>query len=126
MSKHVPPPQGPRDIEKIDLKEALGTITEDERRLRQAALDWSEQNPMLGIRGVRLAVFFEELPDGKVRVSMRSKDKRLDVCQIATRFGGGGHALAAGIRMKGPWDQAKALVLSAIREKVDEVIASEG
>lgn len=78
------------------------------------------------IRGVRLAVFFEELPDGKVRVSMRSKDKRLDVCQIATRFGGGGHALAAGIRMKGPWDEAKALVLSAIRGKVDEVIASEG
>ncbi len=76
------------------------------------------------IRGVRLAVFFEELPDGKVRVSMRSKDKRLDVCQIATRFGGGGHALAAGIRMKGPMDDAKALVLAAIREKVDEVIAS--
>ena len=76
------------------------------------------------IRGVRLAVFFEELPDGKVRVSMRSKDKRLDVCQIATRFGGGGHPLAAGIRMKGPLEEAKALVLSAIREKVDEVIAS--
>jgi pyruvate,orthophosphate dikinase len=43
-------------VEELDLKEALGTITEDERRLRQAALDWSEQNPMLGIRGVRLAV----------------------------------------------------------------------
>lgn len=77
------------------------------------------------IRGVRLAVFFEELPDGKIRVSMRSKDKKLDVCQIATRFGGGGHALAAGIRMKGPMEDAKALVLAAIREKVDEVIASE-
>jgi bifunctional oligoribonuclease and PAP phosphatase NrnA len=77
------------------------------------------------IRGVRLAVFFEELPNGKIRVSMRSKDKRLDVCQVATRFGGGGHALAAGIRMKGPIEDAKALVLAAIREKVDEVIASE-
>lgn len=77
------------------------------------------------IRGVRLAVFFEELPDGKVRVSMRSKDKRLDVCQVATRFGGGGHALAAGIRMKGPMEEAKGLVLAAIREKVDEVIASD-
>ena len=77
------------------------------------------------IRGVRLAVFFEELRDGKVRVSMRSKDKRLDVCQIATRFGGGGHALATGIRMKGPLEDAKALVLAAIREKVDEVLASE-
>ncbi len=43
-------------VEELDLKEALGTITEDERRLRAAALDWSEQNPMLGIRGVRLAV----------------------------------------------------------------------
>ena len=42
------------------------------------------------IRGVRLAVFFEELPDGKVRVSMRSKDRKLDVCKIATAFGGGG------------------------------------
>jgi pyruvate,orthophosphate dikinase len=43
-------------VEELDLKDALGTITDDERRLRQAALDWAEQNPMLGIRGVRLAV----------------------------------------------------------------------
>ena len=77
------------------------------------------------IRGVRLAVFFEELPDGKVRVSMRSKDRALDVCQIATRFGGGGHALAAGIRRKGPLHEAKARVLEAIREKVDQVMAAK-
>jgi bifunctional oligoribonuclease and PAP phosphatase NrnA len=73
------------------------------------------------IRGVRLAVFFEELPDGRIRVSMRSKDKRLDVCRIALEFGGGGHALAAGIRMKGPLEEAKALVLGAIRQRVEEV-----
>jgi phosphoesterase RecJ-like protein len=73
------------------------------------------------IRGVQLAVFFEELPDGKVRVSMRSKDRRLDVCKIATQFGGGGHALAAGIRMKGPLEEAKALVLAAIRAHIDGV-----
>lgn len=72
------------------------------------------------IRGVRVAVFFEELPDGKVRVSMRSKDRELDVCRIASAFGGGGHALAAGIRMKGPLDEAKTLVLTAIRERVEQ------
>jgi phosphoesterase RecJ-like protein len=72
------------------------------------------------IRGVQVAVFFEELPDGKVRVSMRSKDRELDVCKIASAFGGGGHALAAGIRMKGPLDEAKALVLTAIRQRVEE------
>ncbi len=71
------------------------------------------------IRGVKLALFFEELPDGKVRVSMRSKERALDVCRIATRFGGGGHALAAGIRMPGPLEAAKAMVLAAARETVN-------
>lgn len=73
------------------------------------------------IRGVRLAIFFEELPDGKIRVSMRSKDRKLDVCKIATLFGGGGHALAAGIRMKGPLSDAKARVLAAVHARVEEV-----
>jgi phosphoesterase RecJ-like protein len=70
------------------------------------------------IRGVQVAAFFEELPDGKVRVSMRSKDRGLDVCKIASEFGGGGHALAAGIRMPGPLEDAKPQVLAAIREAV--------
>lgn len=71
------------------------------------------------IRGVQLAVFFEELPDGKIRVSMRSKDRRVDVCKVALEFGGGGHSLAAGIRMTGPVQNAKALVLAAIRRHIE-------
>jgi len=70
------------------------------------------------IRGVMVAVFFEELPDGKIRVSMRSKDRRVDVCKIGQEFGGGGHALAAGIRMKGPLEEAKVLVLASIERAV--------
>jgi phosphoesterase RecJ-like protein len=71
------------------------------------------------IRGVQLAVFFEELVDGKIRVSMRSKDRRVDVCKVALEFGGGGHALAAGIRMKGPLEDAKTLVLATIRRHIE-------
>jgi bifunctional oligoribonuclease and PAP phosphatase NrnA len=71
------------------------------------------------IRGVQLAVFFEELEDGKIRVSMRSKDKRVDVCQIALEFGGGGHTLAAGIRMTGPLPVAKSAVLAAISRHLE-------
>ncbi|MEI7928823.1 MAG: bifunctional oligoribonuclease/PAP phosphatase NrnA [Verrucomicrobiales bacterium] len=70
------------------------------------------------IRGVMVAVFFEELPDGKIRFSMRSKDRRVDVCKIGQEFGGGGHALAAGIRMKGPLEEAKVLVLASIERAV--------
>jgi bifunctional oligoribonuclease and PAP phosphatase NrnA len=78
------------------------------------------------IKGVRVAVFFEELPDGKIRVSMRSKDRRVDVCNIAAEFGGGGHALAAGIRMRGPLADAKTRVLGSIRRRVDEAKSSSG
>ena len=73
------------------------------------------------IRGVQVAVFFEELPDATSRVSMRSKDRRYDVCQIAAQFGGGGHSLAAGIRMHEPLDAAKPRVLAAIQRRIAEV-----
>lgn len=71
-----------------------------------------------GVRGVRVAVFFEELEGGKIRVSMRSKDKSVNVCDVALKFGGGGHALAAGIRMPGPISDAKAKVLAALGESM--------
>jgi phosphoesterase RecJ-like protein len=53
------------------------------------------------IRGVIIAIFFEELAEGKVRVSMRSKNPAVDVCAICQSFGGGGHTLAAGARVRG-------------------------
>ena len=68
------------------------------------------------IRGVIVAVFFEELADGKVRVSMRSKDEAVDVCAICQKFGGGGHTLAAGARVRGSLAEVKEKVLEEIRE----------
>jgi phosphoesterase RecJ-like protein len=72
------------------------------------------------VRGVRVAVFFEELEGGKIRVSMRSKDKGVNVCEVAMQFGGGGHALAAGIRMPGPLEDAKTKVLAALQAALAE------
>jgi bifunctional oligoribonuclease and PAP phosphatase NrnA len=66
------------------------------------------------IQGVQVAVFFEELPEGKVRVSMRSKDERVDVAKICALFGGGGHKLAAGARIKGLLADVQDRVLAAI------------
>lgn len=68
------------------------------------------------VKGVRVAAFFEELADGKIRVSMRSKDAGVNVCDVAAEFGGGGHALAAGIRMPGPLSEAKPKVLAALKQ----------
>jgi phosphoesterase RecJ-like protein len=71
---------------------ALGVLPEDNEGLI---------DHLRAIRGVIVAIFFEELPDGKVRVSMRSKNEAVDVCAICTQFGGGGHVLAAGARVRG-------------------------
>jgi bifunctional oligoribonuclease and PAP phosphatase NrnA len=70
------------------------------------------------VEGVIVAAFFEELEDGRVRGSLRSKDPRADVCKIAAQFGGGGHTLAAGLRMSGPLDEAQKKVLKAIDESL--------
>ena len=40
----------------LDLKAATVGLSPEEERLRLAASEWAEANPMLGIRGVRLAV----------------------------------------------------------------------
>ena len=66
------------------------------------------------IRGVIVAIFFEEL-DGKVRVSMRSKSEKANVCSICEKFGGGGHVLAAGARVRGTLAEVEQKILEEAR-----------
>jgi phosphoesterase RecJ-like protein len=70
------------------------------------------------IDGVQAAVIFEELADGKVRVSARSKCDSLDVSVVCGRFGGGGHRLASGARLAGPLEQASLTFLEALEHDV--------
>jgi phosphoesterase RecJ-like protein len=64
------------------------------------------------------AVLFEEMPDGKVRVSVRSKDTRLNVSDVCGQFGGGGHRAAAGARMSGPIGEAAEQFLKVLEDEV--------
>jgi phosphoesterase RecJ-like protein len=64
------------------------------------------------------AVLFEELPDGKIRVSARSKDPAVNVANVCAQFGGGGHHAAAGARMPGPMDSAADTYLQALENEV--------
>ena len=68
--------------------------------LHAEAEDTSEiTTALLAIDGVRVAILFRELADGRVKVSLRSKGD-LDVHGLATEFGGGGHRNASGIVMR--------------------------
>lgn len=50
--------------------------------------------------GVEVAIFLYETDNLEYKVSLRSKDT-VDVSEVASYFGGGGHARAAGVTMKG-------------------------
>ena len=62
------------------------------------------------IAGIEAAAFFRELPDGRYRVSLRSKGK-VDVSHVAESFGGGGHECASGCAVDGPFAEAVRQVL---------------
>jgi bifunctional oligoribonuclease and PAP phosphatase NrnA len=74
-------------------------------------------NYALGIVGVEVAMFFRELADHRVRVSMRSKGA-VNVSGIAEAFGGGGHECASGFSVQGPLPAAVEAVLGMLREKL--------
>jgi phosphoesterase RecJ-like protein len=95
----------------LSLKAAadLGVLPEDNEGLI---------DHLRAVHGVIVAVFFEELSDGKVRVSMRSKTEAVDACAICQKFGGGGHTLAAGARVRGTLSEVEERVLAEVCERV--------
>jgi len=76
-------------------------------------------NYALSIGDAQVAAFFRELPDGRFRVSLRSKGA-LDVSRIAEEFGGGGHECASGLAVDGPLHAAVETVLGKIRPKLQK------
>lgn len=71
-------------------------------------------NYALSIHDVQVAAFFRELPDGRYRVSLRSKGK-INVATVAESFGGGGHKSASGCSLDGPLSHAVEQVISRLK-----------
>jgi len=72
------------------------------------------------IASVEVAALFVELPDGQVKVSLRSTGK-IDVRKIAQKFGGGGHTMASGAHMPGPVEKAKELVSAQLEQEFQKL-----
>jgi phosphoesterase RecJ-like protein len=81
-------------------------------------------NYAIGISGVEAAVLLRELPDHRVRLSLRSKGE-LDVARIAADFGGGGHRHAGGCTLDGPLPAAMNEILDTMRREVMTTVTGE-
>ena len=67
------------------------------------------------IEGVRMALLFREISQGRVKVSLRSVGD-VDVAAFAKAYGGGGHTKAAGLSVVGSLAEVQRIVLQAARE----------
>ena len=67
------------------------------------------------IAGVRLALLFRQIANGRIKVSFRSLGT-VDVAELADQFGGGGHRKAAGASLEGSLAEVQAQVLAAARQ----------
>jgi phosphoesterase RecJ-like protein len=93
----------------------LWVTTSDMERTNAAEEDCEGiVNYAIGIAGVEVAVFLRELPDHRVRLSLRSKGA-VNVAAVAESFGGGGHENASGCTLPGPMPAASDAILARLR-----------
>jgi phosphoesterase RecJ-like protein len=71
------------------------------------------------IEPVVIACVFEEIEPELTRISLRSKNNRVNVNHIACQFGGGGHHAAAGARIRGKPLSVQREVIAAVKKALN-------
>jgi phosphoesterase RecJ-like protein len=100
----------------------IGTFTLTEETKQKLAVDPADIDGLIdvirSINTVVVAIFFEELPDQRVRISVRSKNPKIDANRICSTWGGGGHQLAAGARIRGTLEEVRTMVINHVSDEV--------
>jgi phosphoesterase RecJ-like protein len=95
----------------------VGVISIDNQKIGYARNEDTEDivNYALSVDGVEVALFIREYEPNKCKVSLRSKHD-FNVCEVAKKFGGGGHIKASGCRIDGTAQSVKTLLLHELKE----------
>jgi len=100
----------------------IGTMALTMEKKKQLGIQPADTDGLIdivrGIETIIVAILFEELENNRVRVSMRSKRVEIDVNKICGEFGGGGHPLAAGARIRGPLEYVEKLVANRVSDEI--------
>jgi len=104
----------------LDARVCLLTVTAEDMKATGAniadiegVIDYS-----LYIDSVLVGLLFKQLDDHEVKVSFRCRED-YDILPIAALFGGGGHHHAAGCSVPGSLDNARRLIIDALRNMLD-------
>lgn len=79
-------------------------------------------NRPLELRGVEVSCLLYEMPDGRVKASLRSREAA-NVNAVCRHFGGGGHRLASGAKLDGPLPKAQTVIDAAVLAQLEVDLA---
>ncbi len=77
-------------------------------------------NYVRGIRGAEVGLLFREMDNGRIRVSLRSRES-VNVAELAQEFGGGGHRMASGCTLNVPLPEAEKVLVAAAQLSVSRL-----
>ena len=101
---------------------AIGAMTISRRMFEEAGATPEDADGIVqyakSLVGAKVGVLIQEVAPNEIRASLRS-DGTVDVNEVASRFGGGGHKNAAGLRVKGDLDQVKQQILEALERAMN-------
>lgn len=87
-------------------------ISEDEPDIHEGLVNYGRS-----IEGVEVSVFIRQTGEDEYKISLRANDYA-NVAQIAQELGGGGHIKAAGVSVKGNFEEIKQDILRRVKEIV--------
>jgi phosphoesterase RecJ-like protein len=109
-----------RVLSTIEVKDGVAIMYLCQDMLKRSSAEMSDSENFISflqaMEGVRVSLFLREEKDG-TRISLRS-DGIIDVDKLAREYGGGGHRLAAGLRLAKDIHAAKEEMLKAIHSAV--------
>lgn len=101
----------------FDDKVAIVEVTRDNLRSIGASMEDSEGvvSFVRDIEGVEVSIMLKEFEENEIKVSMRSK-RYVDVSNVCSLFGGGGHKKAAGCTINSNLKEAKKDLIEALEK----------
>ncbi|UCF70912.1 MAG: bifunctional oligoribonuclease/PAP phosphatase NrnA [candidate division WOR-3 bacterium] len=104
----------------IEVKHGVAMMYLCQDMLQRSSAEMSDSENFISflqaIKGVRVSMFLREEKDS-TRISLRS-DGIIDVDKLARQYGGGGHRLAAGLRIRKDIHAAKKEILNTILREI--------
>jgi len=109
--------QGLSRLERVDGLVITALTLEDRKTAAYSGNDDADLiNVVSAIDGFKAAVLFVEQHKNRVKISWRALEAGVDVAQIAVKFGGGGHAAAAGADVEGTLDEVRRDVIRTTKQ----------